>query len=368
MPLKAGFKQPSAAMASKTCKAESSEFIQLPHNLHKSIVPRYVPNFEYRKAVEYIPVPYEQLDLVAEDLALGLPDFSTATIEKYRKVIQEYNLERRFLSYALYAAAKNSGNSDLQQKFAHFIERISLFWTVNRELWNDNGMWQWPNPYPLHVAVRANLKQVIEVLLKKDAKVNQKESSEDAHERTPLHYAQSHEVADMLLEKRANVNAQDGERNTPLHLCPAELIPLLLANDADISIKNRAHDHLVEFNYESYSGKICEYEEKETLKKKFEIIKEDEENITCDYIDDDRGCYHRAYTYHGLTPLMEAIADRKSERFATFLKVCRPEDIAKQIKPLRVMTACAALRSEKGKQLSALLQEYEKNIEKIGKI
>ena len=67
---------------------------------------------------------------------------------------------------------------------------------------------------PLHFVVIHNDLEIVKLLIARNADVN----ATDNHKRTPLHGAKSSQVARVLLENGANVQAREGSvQNTPLH-------------------------------------------------------------------------------------------------------------------------------------------------------
>jgi ankyrin repeat protein len=94
---------------------------------------------------------------------------------------------------------------------------------------------------PLHLASRYGHKQVACFLLERGADV----SAQDRDEKTPLHLALcwGHvEVAHMLIERGADVSAQDGNEETPLHLASqeglVEVVHMLIKRGADVSAQD----------------------------------------------------------------------------------------------------------------------------------
>lgn len=90
----------------------------------------------------------------------------------------------------------------------------------------------------LHTAVISDLPYVTQELLDYN-KAWVKEPSLDGS--IPLHYAQSRKITKLLLDSGSNVDAKDKLGNTPLHMAPGEIVPLLLEHGADIWVKNNLY-------------------------------------------------------------------------------------------------------------------------------
>jgi ankyrin repeat protein len=91
---------------------------------------------------------------------------------------------------------------------------------------------------PLHLAVRYGHKDVAEFLLEHKADVNAKNNVGG----TPLHVVANSVVAAPLLANKADVNARDDDGDTPLHSAAfsnhKDVAELLLANNAAVDAKN----------------------------------------------------------------------------------------------------------------------------------
>ena len=77
---------------------------------------------------------------------------------------------------------------------------------------------------PLHYAVLVSTPEIIERLLDRDANIE----AEDRDQRTPLHFAARFnrpDVAEALLDRGANIEAEDRDQRTPLHLAAKHKCP-----------------------------------------------------------------------------------------------------------------------------------------------
>lgn len=157
----------------------------------------------------------------------------------------------------------------------------------------------WRLRRPLHRASELDLYNCVKVLLDHKANANSEEPFGDKY---PLHYAKSPGVAQLLIAHKANVNKQDDNGNTPLHLAPFALVNLLLENRTNTELKNK--EIFTCMSSEEYTP----YEHRsDTIRYKFllkieKLIREDIRNIEIV-----RGSGTSVkYIYSGLTPLQKA--------------------------------------------------------------
>jgi ankyrin repeat protein len=91
---------------------------------------------------------------------------------------------------------------------------------------------------PLLYAAIGGHKEIAELLIEKSADVNVK----DGDGGTPLHHATNKEIAELLIDKVADVNAKNWEGLTPLHYAAftgrKEIAELLIAAGADVNVKD----------------------------------------------------------------------------------------------------------------------------------
>jgi len=88
---------------------------------------------------------------------------------------------------------------------------------------------------PLHLAAMSGNKAVAESLIGADAYVDAK----DCQQNTPLHYAAGRKIAQLLLSKRADINAQNHYQHTPLFMAAEDgnkkLVEFLISRGANVN-------------------------------------------------------------------------------------------------------------------------------------
>lgn len=115
-----------------------------------------------------------------------------------------------------------------------FMEQFLGVIDVNKVNKNDRT--------PLHLAAKYGRKDMVEMLLNKEAKVD----VVDNRGRTPLHLAAQHnekkEIVEMLLNKGAKIDVVDSRGRTPLHLAAQnnnkEIAEALIKAKANVNIKD----------------------------------------------------------------------------------------------------------------------------------
>ena len=134
----------------------------------------------------------------------------------------------------MYIALEAKAEAEAEAEIARFAEAIGHQPSPTGR--DANG---WTD---LHRAARENLREVAALLLEKGAAVNAKDNDGD----TPLHDAarsNAREVAALLLEKGAAVNAEDDNGLTPLHSAASsnarDTAVLLLKKGAAVNAKAR---------------------------------------------------------------------------------------------------------------------------------
>lgn len=98
---------------------------------------------------------------------------------------------------------------------------------------------------PLHIACQNNNKDIIRLLLKYGANIDE----QDIDLNTPLHIAcqnNQHDIVNILLENKANINAKNKESWTPLHIVCKQgntlIAEELLRNEANIRLKTKSYE------------------------------------------------------------------------------------------------------------------------------
>lgn len=106
-----------------------------------------------------------------------------------------------------------------------FLLKRGAVINVNTTDYNENTF--------LHLAAKKNDCQLLNVLLAKKPNVNCQNSDRE----TPLHLAKSFEIAQLLIEYGADVNRIDNLGRTPLHLAKTpEIAKLLIEKGADVNL------------------------------------------------------------------------------------------------------------------------------------
>ncbi|CAG0895051.1 unnamed protein product [Cyprideis torosa] len=169
---------------------------------------------------------------------------------EYKAKVDQRSLDKRT---PLFQAIFNGAHSVVEVLLAHEADpniidslgRSSLHWTASAEtaeLLIMKGAAVNPKDKfgetPLFVATQNDHHSIIEVLLAHGADPNITDSSETS----PLHIVKSAEIAQLLIEKNADVNARDRNNETPLFIAAIKnrhpVIEALLAGGADPNIAN----------------------------------------------------------------------------------------------------------------------------------
>ena len=134
----------------------------------------------------------------------------------------------------------------LAKTLLHYAALWGLFslveFLVTEHLQNVHSQDSFDNATPLHLAARMGHAKVSRFLLERDADV----TAQDENGSTPLHQASQFgyaEIASMLIERGADVTAQDKNGSTPLHQAPqygnAETAGMLIERGADVTAQDK---------------------------------------------------------------------------------------------------------------------------------
>ena len=134
----------------------------------------------------------------------------------------------------------------LAKTLLHYAALWGLFslveFLVTEHLQNVHSQDSFDNATPLHLAARMGHAKVSRFLLERDADV----TAQDENGSTPLHQASQcgyAEIASMLIERGADVTAQDKNRSTPLHQASqygnAEIASMLIERGADVTAQDK---------------------------------------------------------------------------------------------------------------------------------
>ena len=105
--------------------------------------------------------------------------------------------------------------------------------------------WENLTPTALHAAVKNEHREIAALLLARGAKVKAIDSSllRRNWQTNPLHWATSPEIAKLLLDAGADINAEDGNNSTPLHLSASRddrsMVQYLIERGANIASRNK---------------------------------------------------------------------------------------------------------------------------------
>lgn len=158
---------------------------------------------------------------------------------------------------------------------------------------------------------------------------------------TPLHHAKTLEEAQFFIDLGHNVNAQESVNgDTPLHRAPASLVPWLIYNGADLSIKNKEFFRITdEQNPTDHFFSSWEHVYYDKARKFWKLFNDE----LCNMDVEESGHYgHRKdKVYKGLTAPMHAAKEGDFKKVLA-LQVGAPDVLLKQIKALKLI----ALRSE----------------------
>jgi hypothetical protein len=335
---------------------------------------------------------FEKIQPSMEPIArrMAQPTFSEDHGVKAIWSADNHGLVPNLLSYVLYLAVQyklahgglmNQKGREVTDSDCGLVEQVyadvigkSLFhmgcnW--NHVLWNENGMWNsWKAAHSnllLHQATNYNLKRVLTAVLNHwqydSHRVMRLLNTNDMHGKSVLHYATNGHIAQQLLLRGASLTMQDDKGNTPVHTCPTNLLPLLLAYKPNLSIRNREihvlHASVPRSNRDYPLSQ--DYDEDDILQEKWPILFNISDDLILVRKVAENYRFRREWVIQGLTPVMESIAQRKIDRLDYFFEYADKEQIQKQIGSLRRMAACAAIDDvHKGKEMQSLLQEYER--------
>lgn len=101
--------------------------------------------------------------------------------------------------------------------------------------------------YPIHIAIEKGCLDIVDLLLKKKAKVNVR--TQDGEDNTPLHLAALYcfpEIVELLLSRGADPNRRADDGYTPLHVAASDghldIARFLLSHEADPNVMDDSSD------------------------------------------------------------------------------------------------------------------------------
>ncbi|MEO1376511.1 MAG: ankyrin repeat domain-containing protein, partial [Cyanobacteria bacterium J06635_10] len=196
-------------------------------------------NFEYQTPLHYAAINYQkeivevllshQANVNAKDKFGNTPLHLISQInQKTRKNLDIKSLINNQFDF-------NAQN----EKIRLAIVKLLVKKGADIELKNNRGY------NPLHLAAKEHHKYIIEYLIKKGAKIDERAAS---NAKTPLILAaegfSNIHIIQLMIENGANVNAKDKHGETPLHIAAmnanqnSDIIKLLVKSGADINAKN----------------------------------------------------------------------------------------------------------------------------------
>lgn len=105
-------------------------------------------------------------------------------------------------------------------------------------------------------------KEVVELLIQAGVDVN----AQNHVGATSLSYIQSKEMAEVLIKHGADVNRRDKNGNTPLHWCNnQEIMELLIQAGADINIKNKNKETPSEYHRKNGHSDLADFMEQKAI-------------------------------------------------------------------------------------------------------
>lgn len=330
--------------------------IELPDHIYKTIFPHYYPQRKYNN-ICYQDISH--LESITEKLIN--PDNFDNTKRLVKTLYDSTGSAKvipPFFSYAMYLACKWKAvnNASINEKYAYLIDEILHYHTAHQRLWDENDMWiDQKYTFPLNVAISNNLEQIARILLAYNT--TQVNIKNDTVQHSPLHIVQDAKLAQLLLEKGADINAQDADGNTPLHLCAAPLVKTLLKHNANIFIKNKSLETI--FGYDkhyspSHEGKSLN----DWVKEKLDL---DKENLNF-WTDEEKHADTTYIFYRGLTPLMKAVCDEDMEKLNNLiLFMPKNNEFKTQLKSACVIAKSREKRKTgKAKEIIKLLNTVKK--------
>ncbi len=228
-------------------------------------------------------------DIEAENNVKGTPLHMAATeghIEVVKLLIDAgANKEARDI-YQLTPLLSASNNGQTE------VLKLLINKSANKEARDNRGQ------TVLHHAVRGSKKVIVQFLFDKNVDID----AQDNQKFTPLHHivlrphaqkinlgAQREieerrlQIADLLINKKANLNAQAGNGETPLHIAVLHLqtafIKLLLKNKANINIQNDDMKAVLEYAQSRADFPSLSDDEKEKSKKIIKILQLHSKNL-----------------------------------------------------------------------------------------
>jgi Ankyrin repeat len=187
-----------------------------PPTLDLVVVPKEkkdLRDYKKQRSDNATGIDYKWLNDIRSQSFDETANFIPTTIPKNIERCEAYNLMERIVFKAI-------RNKEIGYRYVRILEQIRNH--IDQQAYDKMLLY---GQDIMHLAVNNNLYYMTAQLLQFNKKwVN----SLDSNDRIPLHYAQSCSVAQLLLKAGSDVNTQDKEGYTPMHLLPSTCVGVVV--------------------------------------------------------------------------------------------------------------------------------------------